>query len=192
MRHATLASVRVCVACVCVDLGPCCCAAACAGGFLDAVGSLLEAGADVLKRTSDGDIALHVCVLCGHWRVAGLLLEECGEQEKQVTALTKRKETALHLASAHGRFECARILLACGSPVCAADDAGNTPLHAACAMGHRHVAMLLLSAGADPARQNGAGHTPASLARRSGLADLFASLLPAGGPQTQTRVRAHT
>ena len=101
---------------------------------------------------------LHVAAELNHHRCARLLLQE----EVLVDALkcSKRKETALHLASQNGYFEVAEMLIRNSANVNARTGNGETPLHLASKCLSTKVMLLLINHGADVNAQDNDGRPP--------------------------------
>ena len=162
------------------------------------VRALLEAGADVNARQSDGATALH---WAAHWddrELASLLLHAGAKVDSAaaygVTPLSlaaanasaslvdllleaganpnaarESGETPLMRAAATGSVAAVRSLLAAGANVDAADPVGaQTPLMLAASGRHPDVVALLLAHGADVEARSGLGFTPLLFAAREG------------------------
>eukprot|EP00802_Teleaulax_amphioxeia_P007307 Tamp_07313.p1 GENE.Tamp_07313~~Tamp_07313.p1 ORF type:complete len:364 (-),score=63.31 Tamp_07313:585-1676(-) len=105
-------------------------------------------------------------------------------------ALPMAGETALHLAAAHGRVECVRLLLKMSTTswkdwwIERKDGrSGDTALHRACAEGQAEVVRLLLDEKANPSLTNQLGRTPMHLAVKASDAAIVKYLLRAGASQ---------
>ena len=85
---------------------------------------------------------------------------------------TVNGSTALHLASAAGEHEVARLLLGAGCDKDKADGDGSTALHLASSEGQLEVARILLEAGADEDKVNKSGRTALHLASAEGHAEV--------------------
>jgi ankyrin repeat protein len=113
-------------------------------GTREAVGALLEAGANVKAQTRSGLTALHVA-----WQdesIVRLLLDRGAD----VNAKTQLGATPLQLAaSANGTEAVIALLLEKGADPNAGEDRGVTPLIAAAGVGNTAVAKRLLEHGAD-------------------------------------------
>lgn len=79
-------------------------------GNIDSVKALLENGADVNIKASDGRTPLHAAAAKGNTECLKLLLEK----KANVTIQSKNGETALHLAAQKGNVECAKLLIDSG------------------------------------------------------------------------------
>ena len=71
----------------------------------------------------------------------------------------------MHVASARGDIEAARLLLAAGADPNAVGERGCTPLHEALEHKHLQVARMLIAAGASMDTTNRDGVTPRDLAK---------------------------
>jgi uncharacterized protein len=138
-------------------------------------GLLLDRGADLAARTSDGTTPLLAAV--EHEEMLALLLARGADR----TAARSDGRTALHQAAATGRPETLRLLLDAGLAVDARDAAGDTPLHLA-VQGEDALARveMLLAAGADARSRNTAGLTPLHAAALAGAAPIVDRLIAAG------------
>ena len=76
--------------------------------------------------------------------------------------------TALHWAAYHDDLETAKLLVAAGADVKAANRYGVTPLSLACTNGNAAMVELLLDAGADPNATLRGGETALMTAARTG------------------------
>jgi ankyrin repeat protein len=110
-----------------------------------------------------------------------------GLRAGSVDAGNSRGETALHLAAAHGRVECVRLLLKMSTDswkiwwIERKDGrTGDTALHRACAEGQEEVVRLLLDEKANPSLTNQLGRTPLHLAVKAGEATIVKYLMRAG------------
>jgi uncharacterized protein len=106
---------------------------------------LLQHGADVNASNIHGATALHSA--CAHWddpALAELLLAKGANVYKRADA----GQTALDMAAANGRLECAKLLIAAKSNVNNSLSTGETSLHKAVIHQHSAVAQLLLEHGA--------------------------------------------
>lgn len=119
----------------------------------------------------------------GESGVAGIT----GLRAASVDAGNSRGETALHLAAAHGRVECVRLLLKMSTQSWKAwwierkdGRTGDTALHRACAESQADVVRLLLDEKANPSHTNQLGRTPLHLAVRAGESTIVKYLMRAG------------
>ncbi|XP_004515928.1 uncharacterized protein [Cicer arietinum] len=118
------------------------------------------------EPVEDGDTALHLTCLYGHFECAQLLLERGANLE----ANDEDGAIPLHDACAGGFVEIVQLLLnrANGTEhikrmLDAVDSEGDTPLHHAARGEHADVIRLLLSNGASSTKANLYGKTPAEL-----------------------------
>jgi hypothetical protein len=114
----------------------------------------------------------------------------CAASGRGLMALPMAGETALHLAAAHGRVECVRLLLKMSTTswkdwwIERKDGrSGDTALHRACAEGQAEVVRLLLDEKANPSLTNQLGRTPMHLAVKASDAAIVKYLLRAGASQ---------
>jgi ankyrin repeat protein len=118
---------------------------AAAFGSVDALATLLAAGADVKAASSAGMTALHFAV--DDVAKTRMLLERGAD----VNAASQLGRTPLIIAAAANQsVEVVRLLLERGANVNAADSTGITPLNAAANVDNHQAADLLLARGADP------------------------------------------
>jgi hypothetical protein len=97
---------------------------------------------------------------------------------------SERHQTALYIALLYGNLKAARLLLAHGANVNAADVTGNTPLHSAVVESSDEVVDYLLQSGADPNKTNAAGHTPLDEAAETGRLSVVKAFLDHGADPT--------
>lgn len=114
-------------------------------GHRAVVEALLNAGAKINAKTSDGSAPLHLAATKGFREIAALLLEKGAD----VNARNRNGETPLHRVSGEN-VDLAAMLLAKGADVNARDRENETPLKVAIASGSAELVDLLLSKGANP------------------------------------------
>ena len=100
-------------------------ATAASKGLSDFVQVLIDKGADIHTKGSDGQTALHIASENGHIEVAKLLIGKGAD----VNALYGNKWTPLHVAAENGWGEIAELLIENGALINAKDRDGQTPLH---------------------------------------------------------------
>ena len=81
-------------------------------------------------------------------------LRELSSKPLQVYAVSKKGQSALHIAAMKNRIEIVEVLLNAGAKVNLQDKEGNTPLHYACYANKVESVSLLMKFGADPKIQN--------------------------------------
>lgn len=81
-------------------------------------------------------------------------LRELSSKPSQVYAVSKKEQSALHIAAMKDRVEIVEVLLNAGAKVNLQDKDGNTPLHFACYGNKSESVSLLMKFGADPKIQN--------------------------------------
>jgi len=91
--------------------------------------------------------------------------------------------TPLHVASAWGRVDIAKLLIEKGADVNARNNGGLTPLHMAVYWNHPEVAKLLLENGADPSIRDNESRTPLDLARKLGYGKILRIIGGFGRPK---------
>ncbi|KAL5709773.1 hypothetical protein ACHQM5_020419 [Ranunculus cassubicifolius] len=118
------------------------------------------------EPVEDGDTALHLTCLYGHFPCVQLLLARGASLE----AKDEEGAIPLHDACAGGFVEIVQVLInAANSADCVkrmletVDEEGDTPLHHAARGEHADVVRILLAAGASPTQANIFGRTPAEL-----------------------------
>lgn len=119
------------------------------------------------EPVEDGDTALHLACLYGHFSCVQLLLE----RGAAIEAKDEDGAIPLHDACAGGYVEIAQLLLNTANDperikrmLESVDAEGDTPLHHAARGEHADMIRLLLSLGASPTLANTYGKTPVELA----------------------------
>ncbi|MGE3873663.1 MAG: ankyrin repeat domain-containing protein [Parvibaculaceae bacterium] len=140
-------------------------------GMADAVGMLLERGADPRHENENGFCALQAAAQGGDVATIRLLLDHSASPARK----NPGGKTALDIAARFGHAEAVRVL----SSNARAVEASGYALAIAAKEGHDDVVTLLLAAGADP--NVAEGISPAlSWASHKGRAKIAAQLLAAG------------
>ncbi|MDD5007115.1 MAG: ankyrin repeat domain-containing protein [Syntrophorhabdaceae bacterium] len=116
----------------------------------NAVRTLIEKGANVNAKDSDGYTALLWAAYYGNTDVVRALIEKGAD----VNAQNKRKQTPLHLAADKGHTNTARLLVEKGADVNAKDTFGDTPAITADKQNHPQTAAIIRSQGGGSARQD--------------------------------------
>ncbi|MEJ2700924.1 MAG: ankyrin repeat domain-containing protein [Sedimentisphaerales bacterium] len=107
--------------------------------------NLIEAGADVNKRTLYGTSPLHRAAAAGFKDIAVLLIEKGAD----VNAKDNRGRTPLHDAAEKGHKEIVELLVAKGADVHAGASCGISAAEVAMSGNHDEIVKLLISRGAD-------------------------------------------
>ena len=146
-------------------------------GQVELIRQLVESGAVDINRANprNGWTALHYLSAKGDQQQ----LAEFLNLEPNLLALTKRGESALHLAVLESnRPTTASLLGSAGSSqlVAMADGSGRTPLHIAADRGQPPMVELLLAHGANRNAKDNRGRTPLDLAEERGHEDVVARL----------------
>ena len=140
---------------------------AAAAGQLDVVCTLLDEGAKLDARDSDGRTALHHAAANGHAVVVQSLLE----RGARFDTFDEGNWSPLHSAAAAGRAEVVAYLIAAGTDIDAsAASSGSTALVLAASKGRTDVVRVLLGKGANPLATDASGAT--ALHRAAGKGEL--------------------
>jgi ankyrin repeat protein len=127
---------------------------------------LLEKGAKIEAKDSEGRTALFIAANRGNTDVVKLLLEKGANIDVKNTVTG---ETALHMAAVRGNVEIVMLLLEKGGANIEAKDIwGNTPLIRAALDGQTEVVKLLLERGANTKVKNNDGQTALTAATSKG------------------------
>lgn len=135
---------------------------AAAAGRLDIMNVLLEHGADIERKDSEGDTALSLVSKAGQTEAMELLLG-AGAATDHADAAGK---TLLMHAVDRGSIGVAQVLVDAGVDLNAKDEWGNTALHHAASTDNSNITRILLAAGADHTIVNRESQTPENIARR--------------------------
>jgi len=137
---------------------------------------LIEKGAEVNAKDTDGWTPLICASRDGHIEVAKLLIEK----EAEVNAKDTDGWTPLILALRFGHFEVAKLLIENRAEVNAKSTYGSTPLICASSDGHIEVAKLLIEKGAEVNAKSTDGWTPLICASRNGHIEIAKLLIEKG------------
>lgn len=167
---------------------------AAANNAVDAIQVLLEAGANIEKKTHKGMTPLHWAIMGNATEVTRILLEAGANTESR----NNDGFTVLHKSTMRNMAETILDLLDAGANIEAKDNEGMTPLHIAVRLNvtNKTRALLdaesntdsevmnaiqtLLSAGADVEAKDVNGRTPLLVAARQNEVNVTKSLLSAG------------
>lgn len=137
---------------------------------------LLDQGADIAGRDSNGKTALHWAALQGDARIVRILIKRGIE----VNAQDSWGETALQAAAKYGNVHVVEILLNEGARADIPDHEGDVSLHIAARNGHDGVLGLLLTKDSNVNRKNNLDLTPIHLAAIDGHDRVVRLLLEKG------------
>jgi ankyrin repeat protein len=151
-------------------------------GDLEAVRTLLRAGADVNAAQGDGMTALHWAASRGDKAMAQVLIY-AGANVASTTRLGAH--TPLLLASRGGYAPVIETLLSAGADANAATSTGVAPIHFAAASGSSAAIDALVKQGADVnAKESASGQTPLMFAAASNRVDAIRTLVQHGADLT--------
>lgn len=111
------------------------------------IGRLVELGADVNLKNSDGDVPLHIACDEGLDRDIVELLLDSGARVDEMTR--DENTTSLHCSAFSGHRHITELLLDRGANIHGKDARGGTPLSAASRAGNKNICELLLNRGAN-------------------------------------------
>ena len=145
------------------------------GGNLPMIDSLIERQLSVRGRNLAGENALHVCARMGHDKMIDYFLDR---RLFHIESKNRKKQSALSIASEHGKIAVAHNLVRRRATYESVDDTGFTPILHACEKGHKEVYLFLLEKGADPrVKTKIDGNECAHLAVISGNSDLLVEVI---------------
>ncbi|KAK4732182.1 hypothetical protein R3W88_025170 [Solanum pinnatisectum] len=136
------------------------------------ISALIEAGADVNRRDSDGDSVMSLTVKYGNLDSVQVLIESGYTIDNSV-------DRFLHYAAATDRVDLMEILCLGYADIDlnSIDSQGRTPLHIAAIHGHVEVLRFLVSVGSDPDLLDSQGWTPLHFAAQQGHVEAVGFLL---------------
>ena len=141
------------------------------------ISHLLDRGAEVNAKNTDGHTPLFIASKMGRLEVVKMLLDG----DAAVDAASKFGATPLFMASEAGRLEVVKMLLNKGAAVDAAMNDGATPLYIASQEGRLEVVReLLLDRGANVNAARNDGATPLYIASEQGRLEVVKMLLNKG------------
>ncbi|GMN38168.1 hypothetical protein TIFTF001_007403 [Ficus carica] len=167
----------------------------------DLVSAMVDSGADVKHRDSDGRSLLASALDSGNFDIFKILIASgceidnsidrvlheaaaknrvdlieilCKSRSRiDVNSVDSINRTAIHVAAARGHVEALKFLLSIGANADLADDRGWTPLHYSSSAGHRDAVETLLEHCNAKYAVDGEGKTAFSLAAENGHAELL-------------------
>ncbi|PHT86283.1 hypothetical protein T459_08389 [Capsicum annuum] len=136
------------------------------------ISALIEAGADVNKRHSDGDSVMSLAVRSGNLDSVQVLIESG-------YSIDNSADRFLHYAAAMDRVDLMEILCLGYADIDlnSTDSQGRTPLHIAAIHGYVEVLQFLVSVGSDPDILDSQGWTPLHFAAHQGNVEAVDFLL---------------
>ena len=146
-------------------------------GNIKLVNELIQAGANVNAKNSNGVTALMAASQDGHLDCIDILLSNGAD----VNAKDNRGRTALMFASFSGlTHKCMEMLLARGADVNAKNNTGITALMLACREGHISCIKMLVAKGADVNAKDNKGRTALMYASQKGHSEAVKFLKESG------------
>jgi ankyrin repeat protein len=112
------------------------------------------------------------------------VLAEILKKSPELVNVPIGERTLLHIVSAEGWLNCARLLLEYKADMKATDRSGEIPLHNTAHFNHYHVAKLLVDAGSDVNAKGCAGNTPVHVAAAQGFSRVLKLFLEQPNCQT--------
>ncbi|KAJ8543341.1 hypothetical protein K7X08_005864 [Anisodus acutangulus] len=136
------------------------------------ISTLIEVGADVNRRDSDGDSVMSLAVKSGNLDSVQVLIESG-------YTIDNSADRFLHYASAMDRMDLMEILCLGYADIDlnSIDSQGRTPLHIATGHGHVEVIQFLVSVGSNPDMLDSQGWTPLHFAAHQGHVEAVGFLL---------------
>ncbi|MCD7463131.1 hypothetical protein HAX54_050015 [Datura stramonium] len=136
------------------------------------ISSLIEVGADVNRRDSDGDSVMSLAVKSGNLDSVQVLIESGYTIDNSI-------DRFLHYAAAMDRVDLMEILCLGYADIDlnSIDSQGRTALHIAANHGHVEVIQFLVSVGSDPDMSDSKGWTPLHFAAHQGHVEAVGFLL---------------
>ena len=137
---------------------------------------LLDRGADINKKDSQGRLVLHIAMRRSRSEVVKYLLSLGARSDWSYT--DQQGCSALHFAASGGSVEAVKLFLSSGIDIDInlSDTQGWTPLHWACRNGNVDTVQLLIDSGANLQNQNIQSWTPLDVAIFCGNYSLIPAL----------------
>ncbi len=144
-----------------------------------AAASLINHGADLTLKDSDGDTIFHTAAYYGHISLLKLLLRLTVDPET-IKIRNNCNETALGVAASNGNLEILKVLLHCGFDALDCTKENGSALHAAARGGHLEVVDHLLQEGIGVNTVSVTNATALHVASQHGRVEVVKALLDAG------------
>jgi excisionase family DNA binding protein len=152
-------------------------------GDFAALKSLIDSGADVNARSSDGWTPLMLATIKGHTEMVEALLKNGADSN----ARNRKGWTALMFAVSMSDADTIRILLRAGANINARDKEGKTALMQAACENNRESLKILIEEGADLNLEDHSGERALDTARRRGYEEIVEMLRRSGAESNSSR-----
>jgi ankyrin repeat protein len=161
---------------------------ACSNGFNECIQILIDHGANINIKNSDGQRPMDVCE---NDDCIAILSKKQKELER-MSARDKAGRTSLHRACATGQLEDSLILIKKGADLNAKDNASWTPLHEAALNGYLDIVKVLCEHGAQLNPTGYDGSTPLHEASENGHTSVVRYLLNMSANKTIRNKKGQT